>query len=149
MTKPAAITANLVDVRNVGAHKCVELKIHVPFEQAPEVIEAFGWPTMAMPVPVAIAKLNLKGSPERLEIENPKERRAFCDLPYPQQAALKPNDLKFQLWMSKTPIGKEAEDTAEAIRLFCGVTSRANILRGTHAGDRWIELLRAYEREAP
>ena len=42
----AAITAMLVDVRNVNAHKCVRLEIHVPAEQAGAVMAAFGWPTM-------------------------------------------------------------------------------------------------------
>ena len=49
MNKPAAIAANLVDVRNIAAHKCVRLEIHVPVEQAGMVMDAFGWPTAVNP----------------------------------------------------------------------------------------------------
>ena len=38
---PAAITAQLVDVRNVAAHKSVRLELHVPAEQAGLVMAAF------------------------------------------------------------------------------------------------------------
>lgn len=58
MNKPAAISAQLVDMRNVGTHKCLKLTLHVPEEQALDAIAAFGWPTGAAPVPVAIARLN-------------------------------------------------------------------------------------------
>jgi len=58
MKNAAAISAQLVDVRNVGQHKCVKLTLHVPAEQAGMVMAAFGWPTQVDPVPVAIARLN-------------------------------------------------------------------------------------------
>ncbi len=61
MTKPAAITAELVDVRNVGMHKCIKLTLHVPAERAAEVIAAFGWATAVDPVPVALARLDTGG----------------------------------------------------------------------------------------
>jgi hypothetical protein len=59
--------------------------------------------------------------------------------------ALKCQDITFQLWLSALPIGREYEDAAQAVRAYCEVNSRADILPGTHAGDRWIVLLRAYE----
>jgi hypothetical protein len=59
MTKLAAIEGQLVSIKNVSTHKSACLTIHVPEEYALKVIEAFGWPTMVAPVPVAIAKLDL------------------------------------------------------------------------------------------
>lgn len=58
MTDARAISAQLVDVRNIGVHKSIKLTIHVPEEQAMKVMELFGWPTMVAPVPVALARLN-------------------------------------------------------------------------------------------
>jgi len=55
--KPIAITGQLVDVRNIAAHKSARLLIDVPAEQAASIIAAFGWPTMVSPVPVAVARL--------------------------------------------------------------------------------------------
>src|ERR1019366_437976 len=66
MNAPAAIIASLVDVRNIAEHSSVVLKIHVPQERALEVIAAFGWPTGANPVAVAIARLNTDVSPQKL-----------------------------------------------------------------------------------
>lgn len=56
--RPAAIAGSLVSMKNVGAHKSVVLTLHVPEEHALKVIEAFGWPTMANPVSVAVARLS-------------------------------------------------------------------------------------------
>ena len=64
MKNAAAISAQLVDVRNVGQHKCVKLTLHVPAEQAGMVMAAFGWPTQVDPVPVAIARLNPEAAKE-------------------------------------------------------------------------------------
>src|ERR1019366_6428507 len=66
MSEPAAIIASLVDVRNIAEHSSVVLKIHVPQERALEVIAAFGWPTGANPVPVAIARLDTDVAPPKL-----------------------------------------------------------------------------------
>src|ERR1019366_2338507 len=109
MNEPAAIIASLVDVRNIAEHSSVVLKIHVPQERALEVIAAFGWPTGANPVAVAIARLDTNVTPPKLvealgdsalltvserfdlhaaalkaqkeAFDAPKERRVFCDLP--------------------------------------------------------------------
>ena len=107
MGKPLAITASLVDVRNIAAHKCVRLEIHVPVEQAGEVMGAFGWPTMVDPVPVALARLDLSAAKQQAREDGPdtrgvlnvglehieyeqeqKTRRKMTDLPIAQRAAL-------------------------------------------------------------
>jgi hypothetical protein len=57
MTDARAISAQLVDIRNVGTHKVVKLTIHAPQEHAMHIMELFGWPTQVDPVPVALARL--------------------------------------------------------------------------------------------
>ena len=65
---------------------------------------------------------------------------------YPAQVMEKCRDLKFQLWMSaETDIGRECKgNCAEAIRQWCGVAVRVDIVPGTLAGARWEELLNMY-----
>ncbi len=70
-----------------------------------------------------------------------KERRAFCDLPYPQQCALKCNDAAFAEFMQSEP----GEDCAGAVRYYCKVASRSEILPGTKSAELWIQLLREFE----
>src|ERR1019366_1422927 len=104
MSEPAAIIASLVDVRNIAEHSSVVLKIHVPQERALEVIAAFGWPTGANPVSVAIARLDTDIAPpklvEALGDAAPKERREFCVLPFTTQAVMRSTDEKFSSWLN-------------------------------------------------
>lgn len=136
MSKPAAIAGSLVDVRNVGTHKSMRLTIHVPEEYALKVIEAFGWPTGAAPIPVAIARMVEQG--ERRE----REPKTFRDLSLPQQAGICCNDPIFRAFLRETGIGKsdDRDIAAETIRDFCGVESRSDIKPGTEAARRWAEL---------
>jgi hypothetical protein len=138
MSAPAAIQAQLVDVRNVSSHKCVRLEIHVPAEQAGLVMAAFGWPTMADPVPVALARLDLTASAKP---EASKERRPFSELPYAQQAAMRCQEPAFLRFIEERHhdfLG--ADSPAQSIRDYCGVHSRADIVKGTPAGDKWAAL---------
>lgn len=143
---PAAITAQLVDVRNVAAHKSVRLELHVPAEQAGLVMAAFGWPTMADPVPVALARLT--AAPETIaKPEPPKERRPFSELPYAQQAAMRCNEPHFWNFLASNSesfwremiakYGSEASAAAAMVRRTCLVDSRAEINKGMPSGDRW------------
>lgn len=148
MTAPAAITAQLVDVRNVAAHKSVRLELHVPAEQAGLVMAAFGWPTMADPVPVALARLQT--SPEPIaKPEAQKERRPFSELPYSQQAALRCGELDFTKFLHETRVGQHSDplkayDAASMVRRFCQTQSRSEIIKGTPAGDKWEALEAEY-----
>lgn len=146
---PAAITAQLVDVRNVAAHKSVRLELHVPAEQAGLVMAAFGWPTMADPVPVALARLT--AAPVAVDKPDvPKERRPFSELPYAQQAAMRCNEPEFQRflqenlpdsWAAGSVYEKDAAKLAAAVvRVDCGVGSRSEIVAGTTAASRWEQL---------
>lgn len=136
MSKPAAIAGSLVDVRNVGTHKSMRLTIHVPEEYALKVIEAFGWPTGAAPISVAIARMVEQG--ERRE----REPKSFRDLPPSQQAGICCNDPIFRAFLREAAIGAAGDQdiAAETVRNFCGVESRGDIKTGTVAGRRWADL---------
>lgn len=142
MTKPAVIPASLVDVRNIAAHKCVRLEIHVPAEQAGMVLDAFGWPTAVDPVPVAIARLEIQKPPSE-RAKPAKERRNFSDLPLPQQAALRCGDVEFRAFLREkfdSSVNDES-DAAETVRLICEVESRAELgVIGSAAEHEWLAL---------
>lgn len=143
---PAAITAQLVDVRNVAAHKSVRLELHVPAEQAGLVMAAFGWPTMADPVPVALARLHSPAEPIA-KPEAPKERRPFSELPYSTQAAMRCREADFHkycestaptVWADLIRRGSTHDDAAAGlVRNWCMVASRTDITKGRHSGDCW------------
>lgn len=135
------ISASLVDVRNIAAHKCVRLEIHVPVEQAGEVMTAFGWPTMAEPVPVAIARLDLSKSARQIEPPR-KERRPFKDMPLPQQIALRCNDENFWRFLNETGADaiRSEDDCAQYVRAHCRVGSRSEIQPDTEAARLYAEL---------
>jgi hypothetical protein len=150
MKNAAAISAQLVDVRNVGQHKCVKLTLHVPAEQAGLVMAAFGWPTMVDPVPVAIAHLD----PNKIGAGPPREgQTAPADPPASRppvavekrltmRAAILSNDPMFHRYLSTTQ-GESclsSDDAANYIRTLCQVQSRKDILPGTKAAFR-LDLL--------
>lgn len=149
---PAAISAQLVDVRNVSSHKCVRLEIHVPAEQAGLVMAAFGWPTMADPVPVALARLVTAPEPIA-KPEAPKERRPFSELPYSQQAAMRCHEPDFERFLYQRAgadgvleiEGPPNNDPIAAhVRFLCGVTSRKELDTRPLAAKRWREIEAEY-----
>jgi hypothetical protein len=139
MSKPAAIAGSLVDAKNVNTHKCVRLSIDVPAELAAQVFAAFGWPTMADPVPVAIARLvdpkAATGQPE------PKEgRKKWDELPPAQQAAIRCGEPEFRRFLVETGLAHDNEDPAETIRRTCDVESRAELNRSHEARGVWHQI---------
>ena len=126
--KQAAIAASLVDVRNIAAHKCVRLEIHVPAEQAGAVLAAFGWPTAVDPVPVAIARLtHAPVSDDPVESENASSaegpRRQWSELRPSARAAMLCNETAFQAWLKV----KNSAQAAEKIRRHCEIESRREL----------------------
>lgn len=146
--KPAAIMASLVDVRNIAAHKCVRLEIHVPVEQASLVMQAFGWPTAADPVPVAIARLDTaKAASEATKAEKPA--RKWEHISPAQQAGIRCEEKPFRVFLVET-IAQEKpdlneEEAAEAVRAFCGVMSRSDIGKTERSGNAWHKLDTDYQ----
>lgn len=148
MNEPAVIQATFADWRPVKGRKQLQLIFEVPLEETAIVLKMLGAPMPDKETWCAIALLEKPVSSSKVTA---KTSRAFCDLPFPQQAGIKSSDLTFTLWMStkldnKIPEYEPiADNCAQAIREYCGVISRADILPGTLAGERWIELLREFE----
>lgn len=147
MNKPIVIQGSLVDVKNVNAHKCTRLSIDVPAELGAEIVKAFGWPTMAEPVPVAVARLVAGAMPKIAAPEDDKAPRPFASLPLPQQAALLCGREAFRRFAFEAEDytgdvnGDAAEEqAAEWLRRTCGVRSRKDIAYGTDAGTAFVQI---------
>jgi len=142
MSKPAAIMASLVDVRNIAAHRCVRLEIHVPVEQASLVMAAFGWPTAADPVPVAIARLvEPEAASERAKAEKPRQK--WESLPLSQQAAIRCGEESFWRFLAEThslSVIGTSDEAADYVRIACGVKSRAEIGKTEASAKAWRDL---------
>ena len=143
MNKPRAISAQLVDIRNLGTQKCVKMTIHVPQEQALELTKLFGWPTTTDPVPVALARLI-----EEPPAERPK--REWHELKPSAQISIRCGETAFRAFLAETfpDAWSRLEDDWSPIekaivfvREHCGVTSRAYInLDNPQALDAWQRL---------
>lgn len=160
MTSPAAISGSLVNMRNVGTHKSVALTIHVPEELARQVIAAFGWPTAAAPVPVAIARLHetpavvagqdgeapLSGTPEgsRPATSPSAPKRIWSDLPASQQAAIRCGEPDFRNYLrvrgGRHRWPSSPDEAADCVREFCGVESRSELDHNLGAKALWRKL---------
>lgn len=162
MKQAAAIMGSLVDVRNVGTHKCVKLTIHVPAEHAPKVFECFGWPTGVDPVPVALARLK----PESEVVQDQSSERhktlprsaddsplpggakkSWHDMPLSQQAGVLCNEKSFWRFLAETnnnTVTDDSESAARAVRGFCQVNSRADIGKDEFSRRAWITLVSNY-----
>lgn len=136
MSKLAAIEGQLVSIKNVSTHKSACLVIHVPEEYALKVIEAFGWPTMVAPVPVAIAKLDLSAKPEK-----PKGGKLA------QRAGILCGEGVFRKFIQEhyAYSASHADECGGAIRLICGVMSRADLDHNDEAAKIFRDLEASFE----
>jgi hypothetical protein len=166
MNAPAAIAAQLVDVRNVGAHKSIKLTLHVPQEQAMAVMEAFGWPTGADPVPVALARLQEatagvdRSSPAKARGEEPggavsssrRPQKSWHDMSAAEQAGVLCKDVKFHKFLQEMMPGPwkllnkgdDNERAALIVRAHCGVKSRSEIDGNEFAMMKWRAMVSDY-----
>lgn len=145
MTRRAIIDGSLVDVRNVNQHKCVRLVVDVPAERAREVIDAFGWPTMVNPVPVAIARLTEQASQAPRPAEQPTKPAGAKS--YAQRIALLCKEPKFWKFLEEKyrPMKVwDEEAAAETVRMACDVISRGDIIEGSGAAEKWRQLSADY-----
>jgi hypothetical protein len=162
----AIFAATYSDLKFIKTRKTAQIILEIPLEAASAFLEAFGAPNPAAERHVAIAALHSREEHERLhtpaEQETPPaalpeaykvydvkgreatkpQGRPFEKLPYPQQAALRCQDLNFREYLREIQkyTVKDAEDAAVAVRAICQVQSRADIRPGTGAEKLWLRL---------
>lgn len=141
---PAAVTGTYSDLKFVKTRSVAVISVEIPIESANAFVAAFGTPQPGQEVHVAIARLNGAPKPEtapaasaaRLE---PADKRVWSDLPAVQQAGIRCAEPRFWSWLSEytqTDI-RTQEACAAALRMACGVRSRAEITSDPAAFRRW------------
>lgn len=133
MTAAAIISGELTTMKHIPTRKVYQLIVEIPAEAAAAAFAALGTPGAVDQIPVAVARLV-----EQPAAEEKRERTPFTELPYAQQAAMRCAEIGFRSFIRSRGYACSDETAAAGfVRLHCGVKSRADIHKGTTAGDRW------------
>lgn len=132
MTEHCAIEARYVNHRNVQGRKVLQVILEIPIEATVEFFNKFGYPDPAEEKRVALALLsNVEVDVKREILDKAgKEKRAFTDLPYSQQAALLCKDERFYEFLSNIIGGDtfiDASNVADEFRKYLSINSRADL----------------------
>ena len=152
MNAPAAFRASFADFKLVKTRKTAQLIFEVPLEGADAALNALG----GVPRPdaecwVAIARIDPKAAseaPKPIVEPSERERRKWDELRPSQQAAIRSKEPSFQRFMwdvYKNEMGynnssNNDDAVAQIVRHLCGVKSRADILPGTRAAEKWSQI---------
>ena len=143
--KDAVFAGDYVDLKFIKSRKCAQIYIEIPIERAAEFVAAFGAPSPATGVPVAIARLN-PDKPAPAPPPPDKERKSWNELSPSAQAAIRCNEpgfWKFLVDRSGYSCGS-TDEAAKIVRHLCGVTSRSNLNTDQEAHRIWRETDIAY-----
>ena len=153
MKDAAVVRGHLVSIKNVGTHKSGVLTIHVPEEEVLLAIKAFGWPTMSHPVEVAVARIDSKMQPagagippagasegEEFRSSSPKHGRYVHGV-FAMEAGRMGNSKHFAKYVEEEMGGG---DPPEAIRRYCGISSRRDLSFDEEAQQKFCTLSDKY-----
>lgn len=141
---PAAVTGTYSDIKLVKTRSVAVVMIEIPIETASAFVAAFGIPQPGQEVHVALARLNGAPKPEPAPVASaarpaPADKRDWSELGSAQQAGMRCAEPRFWAWLSEytqTNIMTQ-EACAVALRMACGVRSRAEIASDPAAFRRW------------
>ena len=137
----AVISGSLVDAKNVQTHKSVRLYIDVPAELGEQIVKMFGWPTMAAPVPVAIARL--AAAPQ----QPANKDRQWDEISPAEQAGMRCHEWRFRRFLKAKDLPVHDEKSAaETIRVLCRVGSRRDLNNDEQAAQKWREIDSEYQQ---
>jgi hypothetical protein len=150
----SAFEACFSDFRIVKGRKVGQLIFELPLEAVDAALETLG----GVPRPdkeawVGIARLEASSVRKQLEASvalidkaPSKERRAWSQLSYAEQAGIRCNEPAFWQFLSEeVDIVSDPEEAANAVRVHCGVGSRSQIKAGSIPGHSWQSLDASYE----
>lgn len=136
MTDEAVITGTFADMKLVKTRSAMQLVIEVPIEHGKKVIEAFGLPVPGAEIPVAVARLAAADI-----VPQPQKQR---NGKLAQRSALLCADPRFLRFIGETCPSirqpRDANEAADAVRMVCGVKSRAEFDTNDEAAQRWLTL---------
>src|ERR1700678_3123742 len=139
--------ATFLDFKNIKTRKVLQLIFEVPAEEADAAMAVLGGiPRSDKERWVAVARLDPTKSvseapeaPKTVSQPSERERQKWMTMPPAKQAAIRCNDPVFRQFIKEMKNANCAFglSSAEAVRELCGVTSRADILEGTRAAEKW------------
>lgn len=168
MDRLAAFQACFTDWRLVKGRKVVQLVFEVPLEGADHAYQVLGgMPDPAQSVWCAVARLQQhittgkagdeegtaanrddtledRPAPDVVAPSTQPARATYKPLTLPQRVALQCQDELFQRFLIVEGKARDEADVIDAVRAYCGVRSRAFILPGTQAAEKWERLLSRY-----
>lgn len=102
-----------------------------------------------VPDALAVAPLGVRYMLAMVELaddETPVKREP-AKRSYAQKAGILCGEPTFRRFLMEQfiALSDEPDEAARAVRLFCGVKSRAHLVEGTPAGDKWRELESRYD----
>lgn len=173
MESNAVIDGQFADFKLVRTRGVAQIVVEVPLERASRVLEMFGVPLPSQEVWVAVARLNTPAPPlagdagHRSIPSDPARGRAgggmdepqgsqsrtpFDEMPRSKQAGILCQDADFISFcdgraMARADVLDEEvpEDTAAAVRAWCGVQSRSELDSG-RAAPVWDALVREFRQ---
>jgi hypothetical protein len=128
MSELAATQGTFADFRLIKGRKVCQIVIEVPIEQADQALAALGGlPQPATEAWVALARLETKQRVVPLKPENTK---------LSLEAVMRCREALFQRYLGAS----NEDEAAEAVRSFCGVSSRAGLNTDPEAASAWRTL---------
>lgn len=144
MAKDAILQGDYTDLKFIKSRKVAVISIEIPIEAATSFVAAFGTPSPATGVPVAIARLQ---EPAKQEAEKPK--RSWGQLSRAEQAGIACNEPEFRAFLSSrngSIAVVDGMDAAGYVRRFCRVKSRADLDVDQMAAASWDNLYSGFQR---
>lgn len=83
------------------------------------------------------------GDDERAVAPKEKTPRSFHDMSFTQQAGMLCTDTAFKRFLTETLLMPD-DNAVAAVKGFCGVASRKDILPNTEAASKWVALVSDY-----
>ena len=160
---PAAISGTYADFKLVKTRSVAQIVVEVPIERAETIIAAFGFPVPGSEIHLAVARIKPEATKGVHSAGTPtKPKQQWREMKASQQAGMLCNDPDFQDWICEVwppPPGwngaiseQPAENTAELVRLHCGVQSRSDLDHPSLSQDAWRTLASeffAWKNEPP
>lgn len=141
------------DVSAAMATAALGTRYMIAFEAMTDNSEPTGNPARSGPYKAGLgpdSSGNLAGVTDRKDGHQSKDRRPFASLPLSQQAALRCQDKTFIDFLEQLGLTTALEDDwdpAEVVRIYCRISSRAELDKPTPnpAKDHWTRLNGQYE----
>jgi len=139
------IQGNFADIQNIKSRSVMVLKIEVPIEQAQETLNKLGYPTPAQEIPVAVARLAPPHAQKAVAAPDTSDKGGNSPKSFAQQAKLMAKEPGYAAFAGMNAVqllsGQNLESLCEEnIEERCGVTTCADLIEGSEAGNKFKEL---------